>query len=113
MGEASADRAAIADDAMGDETNRIAEQRADARHHVRVLNRRLADKCLHGDAAVAFVDPVESRDAVDVEVALRCERDGFADVRAYSCSAYWSGAGCLLSSGAKGYESGPDDRAEI
>src|SRR5258708_3606304 len=66
MGEAAANRAAVSDHTMRDEAYRGADERADARDEIRILDGRLARERLHHDSAVALIYPIESGNAVDI-----------------------------------------------
>ena len=55
---------------MGDQAHRFGEQRADARRLARVLDVRLPHQRLHRDAAIPFVNPVQTLDPVDVDQML-------------------------------------------
>jgi len=63
--------AGSADHPMGDERDCLGEQRAHSRRKLRVLHLRLPRERLHGDPAVALVDPVQAGYAVDVDQVLR------------------------------------------
>ena len=62
---------------MRDQPYRVDQKRAYAHRHVRVLDRGLARKGLHRDSLVSFVDPIQARDAIDVD---QVRRSGQAEI---------------------------------
>src|SRR6266446_8760640 len=67
MREAPAHRAPIANHAMRHQPDGQPEQWAPLPHQIGVLDLGLARERLHHHAAVLFVDPIQVRDAVDVD----------------------------------------------